>query len=126
MIDDSSLSVIVLTFCGGLFLLTTFIKSALSTITRESVVAWKNEDRNGSGKLEKLFKMTDQYMSTFAMLKILALGGCLIPATLLFAIGTTSRINVGDALIVTLLTLFVMGVIETFIRAATKKKGQAA
>ena len=125
MIDDNSLSGIVLTFCGGLFLLTTFIKSALSTITRESVVAWKNEGRNGGGKLEKLSKMTDQYMSTFAMLKILALGGCLIPATLLFAVGTTSRINVGDALIVTLLTLFVMGVIETFIRTATKKKGQA-
>jgi putative hemolysin len=125
MIDNSSLSGAILILFGILFLLTTFVKSSLSTITRESVVAWKSEGRSGSDKLEKLFKMTDQYVSAFTILRTLALAVCLISSVLLFTPGAISVISIGNALIVTLIILFVIGAVEMFIRSATKKKGQA-
>ena len=125
MIDDSFLSVIILIIFGIFFLLATFIKSSLSTITREAVVAWKNEDRNGSDKLEKLFKMTDQYASAFAVLKTLALVFCLISSTLLFTQMTIDEISIGNTLVLTLVVLFIVGGIETFITSTARKKGQA-
>ena len=124
MIDDRSLSGLLLFFFGSLFLLSTFIKSSLSTITRESVVAWKNEGRKGSHKLEELFKMADQHILTFAMLKTLSFAGALISSTLL-SLTTTSEISIVNVLIITLIVLLIIGVVETFIKSATKKKGQA-
>ena len=124
MIDDRSLSGLLLFFFGNLFLLSTFIKSSLSTITRESVVAWKNEGRKGSHKLEELFKMADQHILTFAMLKTLSFAGALISSTLL-SLTTTSEISIVNVLIITLIVLLIIGVVETFIKSATKKKGQA-
>ena len=124
MIDDRSLSGLLLFFFGNLFLLSTFIKSSLSTITRESVVAWKNEGRKGSHKLEDLFKMADQHILTFAILKTLSFAGSLISSTLL-SLTTTSKISMVNVLIITLIVLLIIGVVETFIKSATKKKGQA-
>ena len=124
MIDDRSLSGLLLFFFGNLFLLSTFLKSSLSTITRESVVAWKNEGRKGSHKLEELFKMADQHILTFAILKTLSFAGSLISSTLL-SLTTTSEISIVNVLIITLIVLLIIGVVETFIKSATKKKGQA-
>ena len=87
-------------------------------------MAWKNEGRKGSHKLEELFKMADQHILTFAMLKTLSFAGALISSTLL-SLTTTSEISIVNVLIITLIVLLIIGVVETFIKSTTKKKGQA-
>jgi putative hemolysin len=98
-----------------------FIQSALSSVTREVVNVWRNESRNGNVKLEELLRKADQSGSAFSILKTLSLAICLISANIQFSKDVSLGWN--NALIITTISLIVMGIVETIIRTLTRPNG---
>ena len=112
---------VVLIVSTVLFASIGFIQSTLASVTRETIFLWRNETRNGSEKLESLFRKADQSASAFSILKALALSGSLVSANMQFS--NENSWSWDNILVVTVCCLLILGMTETVTRTLTRPNG---
>jgi len=101
----------------------------IGTVTREAIFIWRSEERPGLEKLEDLFRKADQSNSAFSIIKTAALTFAIIISYSIFynvsepEFTTYSLVQMG---IIGLLSLLVLGVLETLAKVAGRHSGPRA
>ena len=127
--DISDLSSLALIASIAFFTLIGFIQHVIGTVTREAIFIWRSEERPGLEKLEDLFRKADQSNSAFSIIKTAALTFAIIISCSLFSnisepeFTTYSLVQMG---IIGLLSLLVLGVLETLAKVAGRHSGPRA
>ena len=127
--DISDLSSLALIASIAFFTLIGFIQHVIGTVTREAIFIWRSEERPGLEKLEDLFRKADQSNSAFSIIKTAALTFAIIISYSLFSnisepeFTTYSLVQMG---IIGLLSLLVLGVLETLAKVAGRHSGPRA
>ena len=105
-----------------LFTFISFIKSAFATIGLETLYLWKKENRLGIKRLENLVQKQNQSNTGFAILKFLSLT-TLIASSNIYYIKETPLYSSTTIIIINIVTILIMGMIETINQSLTKKNG---
>ena len=127
--DISDLSSLALIASIAFFTLIGFIQHVIGTVTREAIFIWRSEERPGLEKLEDLFRKADQSNSAFSIIKTAALTFAIIISYSIFynvsepEFTTYSLVQMG---IIGLLSLLVLGVLETLAKVAGRHSGPRA
>jgi len=105
-----------------LFTFISFIKSAFATIGLETLYLWKKENRLGIKRLENLVQKQNQSNTGFAILKFLSLT-TLIASSNIYYIKETPLYSSTTIIIINIVTILIIGMIETINHSLTKKNG---
>ena len=105
-----------------LFTFISFIKSAFATIGLETLYLWKKENRLGIKRLENLVQKQNQSNTGFAILKFLSLT-TLIASSNIYYIKETPLYSSTIIIIINIVTILIIGMIETINHSLTKKNG---
>jgi CBS domain containing-hemolysin-like protein len=105
-----------------LFTFISFIKSAFATIGLETLYLWKKESRLGIKRLENLVQKQNQSNTGFAILKFLSLT-TLIASSNIYYIKETPLYSSTTIIIINIVTILIIGMIETINHSLTKKNG---
>ena len=104
-----------------LFTFISFIKSAFATIGLETLYLWKKENRLGIKRLENLVQKQNQSNTGFAILKFLSLT-TLIASSNIYYIKETPLYSSTTIIIINIVTILIIGMIETINHSLTKKR----
>jgi CBS domain containing-hemolysin-like protein len=105
-----------------LFTFISFIKCAFATIGLETLYLWRKENRLGIKRLENLVQKQNQSNTGFAILKFLSLT-TLIASSNIYYIKETPLYSSTTIIIINIVTILIIGMIETINHSLTKKNG---
>jgi len=101
----------------------------IGTVTREAIFIWRSEERPGLEKLEDLFRKADQSNSAFSIIKTVALTFAIIISYSIFynvSEPEFTSYSLVQMSIIGLLSLLVLGVLETLAKVAGRHSGPRA
>ena len=127
--DISDLSNLALIASISFFTLIGFIQHVIGTVTREAIFIWRSEERPGLEKLEDLFRKADQSNSAFSIIKTVALTFAIIISYSIFynvSEPEFTSYSLVQMSIIGLLSLLVLGVLETLAKVAGRHSGPRA
>ena len=123
-INNENLPIIVFVISILLYSTIGFIQSALSSVTRETVYIWKNEERNRAEKLESLLRRFDQCSSAFSILKAVTLALSVVATNILVSKESgQANWDITHTLLTTAVTLLGLAIVETIIRTCGGPRG---